>query len=402
MILAFRFFPRGAGLSQLRCAPPPRYIDREYPAPMNRARCLAFALSAVFAAAALAQTPSASTLAPTQTPAPATLPTDPEALMRLISQSNGLRGDNLQPWHIRATWQTLDEQKQVADHGTFEEWWAGDKKNRSDWKSDTVDRTFYATDKGTFLVKRKDATTWQYAAVQRLLTNPINVANGPNGMKEAFSVADLNQGNVPLHCVFEDQLWANGNPVVVMGADHKTRPVEVRVCISGNLPAARSQLMFDGGQTVFNDIVRFQGQYLAKKIRSVGAGGVETGITVELIEPLKTVADADFTPPSDATLVPEGKTITVSPSVMAGARIGGRNPVYPEPAKSQRIQGVVVLQAVIRTDGTIGDLGVRSGPPELQQAALDAVKTWRYKPYQLNGCPVEIETQINVVFALSH
>jgi protein TonB len=59
-----------------------------------------------------------------------------------------------------------------------------------------------------------------------------------------------------------------------------------------------------------------------------------------------------------------------------------------------------VLQATISKGGTIEGLQVLSGPPMLQQAAMDAVRSWRYKPYLLNGEPVEVGTTINVVFSL--
>ena len=60
----------------------------------------------------------------------------------------------------------------------------------------------------------------------------------------------------------------------------------------------------------------------------------------------------------------------------------------------------MVLQATISKTGTITNLRVISGPAMLQQAALDAVKTWRYRPYLLNNEPVEVETTINVIFSL--
>ena len=75
-------------------------------------------------------------------------------------------------------------------------------------------------------------------------------------------------------------------------------------------------------------------------------------------------------------------------------------PQYPAIAKAARIQGTVVLQATISKSGSIENLRVVSGPPMLQQAAMDAVRTWRYKPYLLNGDPVEVETTVNVVFNL--
>jgi protein TonB len=75
-------------------------------------------------------------------------------------------------------------------------------------------------------------------------------------------------------------------------------------------------------------------------------------------------------------------------------------PLYPPIAKAARVSGTVVLQATISKTGTIENLRVISGPQMLQQSALDAVKSWRYRPYLLNGEPVEVETTVNVVFTL--
>jgi TonB family protein len=95
------------------------------------------------------------------------------------------------------------------------------------------------------------------------------------------------------------------------------------------------------------------------------------------------------------------KRVLVSSGVMAGQKISGDNPVYPQEAKDQRVQGTVVLDATIGKDGTVENLKVVSGPKELQRSSIDAVKTWLYKPYLLNGDPVEVETQISVVYTLA-
>lgn len=77
-------------------------------------------------------------------------------------------------------------------------------------------------------------------------------------------------------------------------------------------------------------------------------------------------------------------------------------PEYPALARAARIEGEVLLQAVIATDGSIENLHVISGHPMLVAAALHAVQQWRYRPYVLNGIPVEVETQVTVRFVLSH
>ena len=76
-------------------------------------------------------------------------------------------------------------------------------------------------------------------------------------------------------------------------------------------------------------------------------------------------------------------------------------PIYPPLARSARIQGTVVLVAVISKEGAVENLRVVEGHPMLVAAAIDAVRQWRYRPYILNREPIEVETQITVKFSLS-
>jgi TonB family protein len=94
------------------------------------------------------------------------------------------------------------------------------------------------------------------------------------------------------------------------------------------------------------------------------------------------------------------KQLTVSADEMQHNILTKAVPVYPPAAKKARIQGKVAIDAVIGTDGNVENLRVLSGPPELQQSALDAVRQWTYKPYLLNGDPIEVETTVNVVYTL--
>jgi protein TonB len=75
--------------------------------------------------------------------------------------------------------------------------------------------------------------------------------------------------------------------------------------------------------------------------------------------------------------------------------------VYPPLAKAQHVQGVVVLQAILSKTGEVEDVQVVSGPPLLQQAAMDAVKRWKYRPYLVDGVPAEVQTTINVNFTFA-
>ena len=93
--------------------------------------------------------------------------------------------------------------------------------------------------------------------------------------------------------------------------------------------------------------------------------------------------------------------VRVSQGVTQGLLIRKIQPNYPPLARQARIQGSVLLQAEISKDGSIENLHLISGHPMLAPAAIEAVKQWKYKPYILNGEPVEVETQITVNFTLS-
>jgi len=93
--------------------------------------------------------------------------------------------------------------------------------------------------------------------------------------------------------------------------------------------------------------------------------------------------------------------VKVSAGVMAGNVLTKVMPKYPPEAKKAGIQGTVVLSATIGKKGKVEMLKVVSGPKELQQSSLDAVRQWRYKPFLLNGKPVAVETTVNVIYTLA-
>jgi protein TonB len=109
-----------------------------------------------------------------------------------------------------------------------------------------------------------------------------------------------------------------------------------------------------------------------------------------------------FGKPAATVVRPEPRApIRVSTAVEEGLLIRKTVPVYPAIAKAAGIGGTVRLAATISRNGTIENLRVTGGPAMLQQAALDAVKTWVYRPYLLDGQPVEVETTVDVIFTLS-
>ena len=117
------------------------------------------------------------------------------------------------------------------------------------------------------------------------------------------------------------------------------------------------------------------------------AGGVPGGV-------LGGVLSAANAPPP--RIAPQ--RVRVSQGVTSGLLINKVTPVYPPIARQAHISGSVILQAIISKQGTIEGLKVVSGHPMLVNNAVEAVKQWRYKPYILNGEPVEVETTVTVNF----
>ena len=125
------------------------------------------------------------------------------------------------------------------------------------------------------------------------------------------------------------------------------------------------------------------------------AGSVPGGLPASSV--INVVKDLSAAEPKMAN-----QKVTVSSGVAQGMLVHRVAPQYPAQAKEARLQGTVVLQAVIGKDGSITSVHALRGNPVLSQAAIDAVKQWRYKPYALNGEPVEADTQISVTFSPDH
>jgi protein TonB len=95
------------------------------------------------------------------------------------------------------------------------------------------------------------------------------------------------------------------------------------------------------------------------------------------------------------------KRMRIASRVAEANLIHDVTPQYPPEAGRARLEGTVVLMALIGTDGTVKDVRVESGLPILAQAAIDAVRQWRYKPYMIDGEPVEVDSRITINFTLS-
>jgi TonB family protein len=103
----------------------------------------------------------------------------------------------------------------------------------------------------------------------------------------------------------------------------------------------------------------------------------------------------------DASSGEDAAPVNVAPAVMEANLVLSRVPAYPDVARADRVQGPVVVRAIISRAGTVQDIQVIQGDPRLRSAAAEAIYKWRYRPYLLNGQPVEVATTITVDFKLN-
>ena len=185
---------------------------------------------------------------------------------------------------------------------------------------------------------------------------------------------------------------------------HASNPPEY-FCFDPATLAVRMTSTKDSITTGYNQIVKTQGRYLARQV-DVSMGNQKLfSITVVAIDALNP-SDPALMPTADAAVVQNAVNPTyacVSDDEAGGSLVHKVQPVYPVVAKADREQGEVILGAEVDKDGSIHDLDVLFTPsPMLADAAVSAVKQWRYRPCLLNGNAVGVNMIVDVFFKLGY
>jgi len=125
-----------------------------------------------------------------------------------------------------------------------------------------------------------------------------------------------------------------------------------------------------------------------------------SGVAQQSLGPVGIVGDFSPILPAPPPSISHAR-VAVSQGVLQGYLVNRVQPRYPAIARQARVEGTVLLAATINRQGDIEDLQLISGHPMLAPAAIEAVRQWRYRPYRLNGRPVEVQTRITLVFSLA-
>jgi TonB family protein len=321
-----------------------------------------------------------------------TLPSDPKELLLLAAKLNGLTGDDLKPWHMKASFTILNASGKVANQGTIEEFWAGPHLSKTIYISAGFSQTTYETEKGLFSSGNSHAPPLLFRWAAEELVSPIPFSTHPALLDRAqIKLQSGTAGNNKLRCL--SLLFHN-----------EEKPVrEFRgpgYCLQDALPIVRiTSYAGNLSQTIYNRILLFQGHYVSGALEIGANGRVVLRANLDELEKIASINSSDFTPPPDS--IPVHRIVELLSIDTQKQLIKKAPPDYPPIARAARVQGDVVLRVHIDSDGHVSDQIVLSGPAMLQQAAIDGVRQWVYKPFQVDGEPVEVDMVINVIFTLS-
>jgi TonB family protein len=323
--------------------------------------------------------------APSISSAEVITPKDAKERMELAEKVNGLHGLDI-PWHLKASYEVFGLDGKSTDKGAFEEWRVSPKQYRLALHSPFVSAEEYGTDHGVFRTGDQRWPGRPLSSIRAMIAWPIPPPAHPE--KTVLKNYERSFGKQKLQCTaLIDQ---GANTTMQDAPSYCFAPTNAVLFYSGSFSR-----MY---QTLFEHISLVHGHYVANDMQLFIGGRPWLKLHVDTLEGLGPAGLSALNVPEGAS--PVTTLIDVPGETAPGHLITKAVPVYPAAAKQQGVQGIVILNGVIGTDGHFKRLDVLAGPGMLQQAAVDAVRQWAYTPFLLEGKPVEVETDINVVFAL--
>ena len=322
------------------------------------------------------------------------LPRDPAAALLLASKANGLGGEGLKPWYLKAHYQTYDAQGKPAAKGVFELYWAAKDHYRVSYTSDAFTQTSYRTPNGDYRVGSTADVPYAESLIWGELMNPIEVWD----KAPKTELHEKKIGQLPLACL---EIAVPRSPLVSS------------YCMDTQQAILR-MMTSDGYVSAYNKIASFQHRFVSDAI-SLRDGAQPV---LELaIDELRGARDSDLqavTPPAGTAKTEpihyadeDMNARGLDPSNLLHAKVANGHvlfkgtPTYPAEAKQRRAQGTVRLAVIIGKDGVVRNpVVVRDPDTALSKAAVETITRWRYQPYLFNGHPVDVRTIIRISFVL--
>jgi TonB family protein len=308
--------------------------------------------------------------------------------MSISHEKNGLTGNDIQPWHVHGTYRSYKDGN-LEYEGTYEEWWISPSQYKVSFTSPKFTQTDYAI--GTALL-RDGAQDWPNGAellLRESLTDPLPDPAELKGFELRRSEQRVGKGKSD--CL--SLAYPLRPNLQVEGTAYPT------ACFEASMPVLR---VFEHGssRTVYDQLVRFQGRFVAKKVFIAAADKPLAELDLDVVEALNQTRDTILAPPASAAPVDLSRIQLKEGRTQWPALLKKTAPIYPDAAKHSRIQGEVTIRATIGVDGHVENPQAIDGPGALRGASIDAVKQWVYRPVQVMGQPRPAEIEIHVFFSM--
>lgn len=323
--------------------------------------------------------------APSVQPEDAPTPSDPKERLKLAEEVNGLHGFDM-PWHLKASYEVFAPDGSSKDKGTYEEWRKDAKQYKIAFHSPAVSVEEYGTDHGIFRSGGKDLPRKPLSLIKEEIMQPVALEGNPEKVQLKNYERSFGKGKAPCTAL----VTRDGNETTETAASFCFAPQNAVVLYTSS-PYRRFQALLE-------HIAFTNGHYLALDVQWFILGKPWLKLHIDTLDAFAPTDATVLTVPATALFV--GPGANPLGKVTAGHTLNKVAPQYPSEAKQQGVQGEVTVSCTIGKDGHMKNLEVLAGPPMLQKAALDAVSQWVYQPYLLDGQPVEVETEVNVVFNL--
>lgn len=298
-------------------------------------------------------------------------PADLSNFLKTEASLNGLDSTELRPWHLLLSYEQFDEDGDKVHSGTFEEFWAGPKKYKTIYKSDNLNQTDYATEKGLFRLGDQRWPSRAEIAAREEVVAPFAYAATLQGFR--IGRVEHNFSGHMLDCV----LFENTKGISTI----------TQYCFDHDGTALRYSRGFGWNQTVYNDLVRFQDRSVARDVEVTDGGKPYLKIHVKTLESPSLIPDDELVPPAETV-------------ILSGERLTGVNPKpvlepfpdWPMPLIRQHFS--VTVKIVIGKNGHVLSAQGIEGPADAYRSAEESVKKWVFQPYLVMGEPEEVETKV--------
>lgn len=312
-------------------------------------------------------------------------PDNPNTLMFAAASANSLLGPDVKPWHMKLSYALADDKGVVTDRGTIEELWTGPKHYKLVIAGSNYKRTVYGTDKGVLFSGVSGQVPALVGRLNHAFTDPL-----PSPQAVAlylYTPEEIKLNGTAFQCRVLHGKQASQGTSIATGIIYCFDPEKPILRISDNTT--------ESTRVLYNTVGNFQGKFVGRDLRIIHAGKPAAMARLDALEALGPINEAEFTPGADAA---PARTVNVSAGVAQGLLLHQANPRVPLEAMQSGTVGTVTLEATIDTDGRVEETKILNGPLLLQPAAVQAVHSWEYRPYLLNGEPVQMHTTIRVEF----